>query len=170
MLDRASLVADDPDARYLVDATLYHSLPAYSDLVDAAVSAEMDWLTAKSAGQAVVSRQLLEAYTASLVPRRCRLFGKLLACSHLPNRPQSEGLAIYVRIRLAARSLTYRDQIYECHYAAPHPAEGASAIGRDLLDAKIGDDVRLFGWLERSFCVPGFYLARARMYQGPHSV
>lgn len=167
MLDLASPVSDDPDARYLTDPTFFHALPVFSDLVEAAVSAETDWLTAKSTGRAVVSRELLEAYTASLVPRRCRLLGKLLACSRLSGGHAAEDIAIYVRIRLSSPSLVYRDQLYECHYAASRSIEGASETVRELLGAKIGDDVRLFGWLERSFCVPGFYLARARVFQGP---
>lgn len=170
MLGRASIVSDDAETPYLTDAALYHALPTYVDLVDAAVSAEMDWLHAKSQGESVVSKRLLEAYTSSLAPRRCRLFGTLLACSRLPGGDRAREADLYVKIRLHAPSITYRDRIYECHYPASPSIEGAPATIRELGEGKIGEDVRLVGWLERSFCVPGFYLARARRYRGPASI
>lgn len=166
MLGRNPIISQDADTPYLMDAALYYGLPIYADLVDAAASAEMAWLNAKSAGEPTGAERLLEAYSTSLAPRRCRISGTLLARSGLPGGHRARQADLYVKIRLAEPSRTYRDRIYECHYAASPLSEGAQATIRDLAEAKLGEDLHLFCWLERSFCIPGFYLARARKYQG----
>jgi hypothetical protein len=165
MPGRAPVVFDDVDVPFLEDVAVYRALPVYAELADAAVRAEMEWLKARTEG-AVGSKQLLDAYTASLVPRRCRLSGTLLARTRAPGGHKAHEADLYVRIRLATSSFTYRDRIYECHYTAGS-SEAALATIQDLSEAKISEDVNLFGWLERSFSVPGFYLARARLYRGP---
>lgn len=166
MQGSASVVHEDADDSYLADAALYYALPAYADLVDIAASAEMKWLNAKATGSGADSKQLLEAYTASLAPRRCRLFGTLLVCAQVSGGHSAHVGDLYVKIRLSAPSATYRDRIYECHYCWSS-VEWAPNMIRDLSETKIGDDIHLLGRLERSFAVPGFYLARARLYRGP---
>lgn len=166
MSARNLIVSEDVEAPYLVDPALYEALPVYTDLVDGAVAAEMEWLNAKAAGQDSGPRNLLDAYTARLVSRQCRLSGTLLARSGPPGGHRARAMDLYVKIRLAAPSSAYRDRIYECHYAASPSIEGSDDTIKDLTEAKIGEEVHLVGWLDRSFCVPGFYLARPRLYRG----
>lgn len=166
MFGRNRIVSGVSDTPYLIDPGLYETLPVYTDLVDDAVVAELEWLNARSAGEVGALKGLLEAYTTSLAPRRCRLSGTLLACSGSPGGKRAGAAELYVRIRLASASATYRDRLYESVYVASPSIEGADATIRDLSEAKIGEEVHLVGWLDRSFCVPGFYLARPRVYRG----
>jgi hypothetical protein len=169
MPDRAQVVSDDVLSPYLSDAALFFALPAYADLVETAASAEMEWLQAKSAGQIDESKRLLGAYQASLVPRPCRLSGTLLECARAPGGHKAREADLYVRIRLSEPSATYRDRLYECHYTASPSNADALATIKELSERKTGEEVALCGWLERSFCIPGFYLARARVFRGTES-
>lgn len=169
MQANAADVREEADDSYLADAALYYSLPAYVDLVDGAASAEMNWLNAKATASGVDSKRLLDLYRAWLAPRRCRLFGTLLARDQMSRGHAAHELDLYVKIRLSVASATYRDRIYECHYGGSS-VEGALATIRDFSETKVGEDIHLFGRLERSFAVPGFYLARARLYRGPMRV
>ena len=166
MSRRALILSNYTDAPYLEDANLYYALPAYADLADAAAAAEDEWLKAKRSLQETATEGLLNTYKASLSQRRCRLFGTLLARKLLPSANKAYEADLYVKIRLAARSETYKDRIYECRYTAAHPEDLTLSTITDFANAEIGEDVRLFGRLSRDFGVPGFYLARARLFRG----
>jgi hypothetical protein len=165
MPSRALAILDDPDAPYLTDAALYYALPAFDALADAAAAAEREWLNARQA-EGDAPQDLLDAYKASLVRRRCRLSGTLLERARPADANRGQEADLYIKIRLPAASETFRDRLYECRYTAAHPQDSAHATIADLSRAEVGGEISLFGKLARHFGVPGFFLAEARLYLG----